>query len=152
MLVYRGREELAPSPPSEPCERFSRTRLSGRWFPHRDWHATAWASCKVKSPCSAKKAFGQHRWVWWLLPQPFFRLYHWPPFTPFSRAANMRSVHTDASTQSHDRVSAPRLVVANTVFAIAFNGICMSFSHPSSYPPSLSVTLLSTPFTTRSRR
>jgi hypothetical protein len=23
------------SPPSEPCERFSRTRLSGCWFPHR---------------------------------------------------------------------------------------------------------------------
>jgi hypothetical protein len=28
-----------PSPPSEPCMRFSRTRLSSRWFPHRDWRA-----------------------------------------------------------------------------------------------------------------
>src|SRR5437867_3069272 len=31
----RGRERLSPSPPSEPCVRFSRTRLSSRWFPHR---------------------------------------------------------------------------------------------------------------------
>ena len=27
---------FAPSPPSEPCVRFSRTRLSSRWFPHRE--------------------------------------------------------------------------------------------------------------------
>src|SRR5439155_18610777 len=33
------RERLSPSPPSEPCVRFSRTRLSSRWFPHRDWLA-----------------------------------------------------------------------------------------------------------------
>jgi len=32
----RGREGFAPSPPSEPCVRFSRTRLSSRWFPHRE--------------------------------------------------------------------------------------------------------------------
>ncbi|RPJ05677.1 MAG: DNA-binding response regulator [Deltaproteobacteria bacterium] len=35
----RGREGLEPSPPSEPCMRFSRTRLSSWWFPHRDWRA-----------------------------------------------------------------------------------------------------------------
>jgi len=35
----RGRERLSPSPPSEPCVQFSRTRLSSRWFPHRDWYA-----------------------------------------------------------------------------------------------------------------
>ena len=35
----RGRKRLSPSPPSEPCVRFSRTRLSSRWFPHRDWLA-----------------------------------------------------------------------------------------------------------------
>ena len=38
-IMYRGREGLSPSPPSEPCWRFSRTRLSSRWFPHRDWLA-----------------------------------------------------------------------------------------------------------------
>jgi hypothetical protein len=58
----RGREGFSPSPPSEPCVRFSRTRLSSRWFQHRDRHARAWASVMVKSPSSAKKAFGQRFW------------------------------------------------------------------------------------------
>jgi hypothetical protein len=31
------------TPPSEPCKRFSRTRLSGRWFLHRDCLATVQA-------------------------------------------------------------------------------------------------------------
>jgi hypothetical protein len=61
-LDDRGREGLFPSPPSEPCVRFSRTRLSSRWFQHRDWLARPWASVMVKSPCSAKKAFGQRLW------------------------------------------------------------------------------------------
>ena len=39
IIVDRGRKGLSPSPPSEPCWRFSRTRLSSRWFPHRDWLA-----------------------------------------------------------------------------------------------------------------
>jgi hypothetical protein len=39
MAMHRGRKGLSPSPPSEPCWRFSRTRLSSRWFPHRDWLA-----------------------------------------------------------------------------------------------------------------
>ena len=30
------------------------------------------------------------------------RLYHVPPVTPLSRAANIRSVQIDASTQAHD--------------------------------------------------
>ena len=51
----RGREELAPSPPSEPCGRFSRARLSSRWFPHRDWPARTKASNKVKSPLRRRK-------------------------------------------------------------------------------------------------
>jgi hypothetical protein len=34
--LNRGRKGLSPSPPSEPCRRFSRTRLSSRWLPHRD--------------------------------------------------------------------------------------------------------------------
>ena len=42
------------APPSEPCMRFSRTRLSGQWFPHRDWQAKTWAWCSEKSPRSAK--------------------------------------------------------------------------------------------------
>ena len=31
----RGRDGLSPTPPSEPCGRFSRTRLSSRRFLHR---------------------------------------------------------------------------------------------------------------------
>ncbi len=58
----RGREGLTPSPPSEPCVRFSRTRLSSRSFPHRDRLADSQASVKVKSPASAKKVLGQRRW------------------------------------------------------------------------------------------
>ena len=54
-----GRAGCPAPPPSEPCMRISRTRLSSRWFQHRDWLACAWAPVKVKSPCSAKKAFGQ---------------------------------------------------------------------------------------------
>ena len=56
----RGREGLASSPPSEPCVRFSRTRLSSWWFPHRDWLAR-WAVAMVNSPKFAKYAFGQRR-------------------------------------------------------------------------------------------
>ena len=32
----RGRDRLSPTPPSEPYGRFSRIRLSSRWFLHRD--------------------------------------------------------------------------------------------------------------------
>src|SRR5438105_7900548 len=53
--VDRGRERLSPSPPSEPCVRFSRTRLSGRWFPHRDWLANPWIALMVNNPCAAKE-------------------------------------------------------------------------------------------------
>ena len=37
----RGRERLSSSPPSELCMRFSRTQLSSRQFPYRDWLAAA---------------------------------------------------------------------------------------------------------------
>src|ERR1700689_4564838 len=57
----RGRERLAPSPPSEPGVQFSRDGLSSQLFPHRDWRANRWASDIVKIPRSAKKAFG-HCW------------------------------------------------------------------------------------------
>ena len=39
-----GVRKALASLPSEPCVRFSRTRLSSRWFPHRDWLATHRAS------------------------------------------------------------------------------------------------------------
>ena len=55
----RGRKRLLPSPPSEPCVRFSRTRLSSRWFPHRDWLASFQAVCMVNSPWAAKNLVGQ---------------------------------------------------------------------------------------------
>src|SRR5271165_1622366 len=32
----RGRDRFSPTPPSEPYGRFSRIRLSSRWFPHRE--------------------------------------------------------------------------------------------------------------------
>ena len=55
----RGRKRLSPSPPSEPCVRFSRTRLSSWWFPHRDWLASSRAATMVNSPWVAKNLFGQ---------------------------------------------------------------------------------------------
>jgi len=58
-VVDRGRERLSPSPPSEPCVRFSRTRLSSRWFPHRDWLASFQAAFRVNSPWAAKNLLGQ---------------------------------------------------------------------------------------------
>ena len=48
-------ERLSPSPPSEPCVRFSRTRLSSRWFPHRDWLASPQIAIMVNNPCTAKR-------------------------------------------------------------------------------------------------
>lgn len=38
-LILIGVGKAEASPPSEPCKRFSRTRLSGQLFPHRDWLA-----------------------------------------------------------------------------------------------------------------
>jgi len=63
---------------------------------------------------------------------------------------NMRSVHTDASTQPHclgSRVSASCLAVSSTVETAAlyaFCCICMYLTPPPSYPPSLGAGLLST--------
>jgi len=51
----RGRKRLSPSPPSEPCVRFSRTRLSSRWFPHRGWLARQQITIMVNNPYPAKK-------------------------------------------------------------------------------------------------
>src|SRR5690606_17279540 len=42
------------SPPSEPHVRFSRIRLSSRWFPHRGCLAHCQAVCRANSPAFAK--------------------------------------------------------------------------------------------------
>ena len=44
----------SPSPPSEPYVRFSRIRLSSRWFPHRECLAGAKVVRRVNRPCAAK--------------------------------------------------------------------------------------------------
>jgi hypothetical protein len=105
MRIYpkgdRGREGLSPSPPSEPCVRFSRTRLSGRWFPHRDWLANTWIALVVNNPCVRKG------------------ISYLPPMTPLPSAANMRSLHCEACTHNRFRsfVSAPCLTLAGTTGA-----------------------------------
>jgi hypothetical protein len=62
LLLGVGRPGCAGPPPSEPCWRISRTRLSGRWFYLReDGTAVAWVVVRLNSPCSAKRRLG-HRW------------------------------------------------------------------------------------------
>ena len=69
------------------------------------------------------------------------RLYHFPPFTPLPRAANIRSVHTDASTHSHRtglQASAPCLATSGTVGAGSkLSLICtgIDVTHPTFLPP-----------------
>jgi hypothetical protein len=61
------------------------------------------------------------------------RLNHLPPLTPFSRAANMRSVHTDGSTQAQRApMSSPCPGVAAT--REDSSSVVMGFLHPSSCP------------------
>jgi len=73
------------------------------------------------------------------------RLNHFPPLTPFSSAANMRSLHTVASTHVHfpARVSAPCLALAGTTDA--WLSLCHSVSLTllPSCLPSLGAALLS---------
>ena len=72
---------------------------------------------------------------------------HLPPLTPSPRAANIRSVHIDAST--HDQVlgssgSAPCLAVSDTDGTlVSFDCIARYLAYPPSYPPSLGAGLLS---------
>src|SRR5208337_2548049 len=58
------------SPPSEPYGRFSRIRLSSRWFPHRDCLACRQAVSRMNSPAEAKKALGQRIRSSGAVPQP----------------------------------------------------------------------------------
>ena len=53
-VADRGRDRLSPTPPSEPYGRFSRIRLSSRWFLHRDRLAACQAVFIANSPAFAK--------------------------------------------------------------------------------------------------
>src|SRR5215470_12118778 len=74
------------------------------------------------------------------------RLYHRPPWTPLSRAVNIRLVQMDASTQDHCDgawVSPSGLAMLGTGEG-AMSWCCISLNLPSppSYPPSLGTGLL----------
>ena len=69
-------------------------------------------------------------------------LYHFPPWTPLSSAANMRSVHTEASTQLQSRFRASAPCLANhsgTDDASPVLCLTTDLPHPPSCPPSLCV-------------
>ena len=119
-------ERLSPSPPSEPCVRFSRTRLSSRWFPHRDWLANTGIAIMVNNPCARKS------------------ISYLPLMTPLTSAANMRSLHFEASThdQSRPRVSALCVVLSDTGNALLSLYLCVEFTYPPSCLPSLGAVLL----------
>ena len=113
----RGRKGLSPSPPSEPCVQFSRTRLSSRWFPHRDWLASPRAMTMVNSSRAAKKI-------------SFVSL------DAVTSAANMRSLHPEALThiQSCPWAFAPCLALTGTVGAWLSLCPSVAFTLPPSYP------------------
>src|ERR687891_2976444 len=93
----RGREGLAPSPPSEPCMRFSRTRLSSRWFPQRDWLASARAATLVNSPLRSKESIS-----------------YLPPMTPFPAPPTCARSPPRLTRPTPPCVSAPCLTLAGT--------------------------------------
>jgi len=130
----RGREEFPLSPPSEPCVRFSRTRLSSQWFPHRDWLANN------QAPVSCEKLQCSEICIW---PTSD----HLLTLTPLPSAANMRSIRFVRSTQYHsgEAVSAC-LALAGTLSASVMRSLFPSFQHPLSCLPSLGATLLSALF------
>jgi hypothetical protein len=80
------------SPPSEPCVRFSRTRLSSRWFPHRECLALSRPPYRVRSPGFARKA--------------------WPSLTPLPGADTIRSGGNEASTYDHRWLSVSVICLA----------------------------------------
>jgi len=65
-----GWGRLLASLPSEPYRRFSRIRLSSRWFPDRGCLACRQAVSRVNSPAVAKNLFGQRIRSSLQLPQP----------------------------------------------------------------------------------
>src|SRR5262249_28308592 len=81
------------------------------------------------------------------------RLYHFPPVTPLSRAANIRLVQIDTSTQAHGCgawVSPSGLAPQGTGEG-RMCSCCIVLNLPSlpSYPPSLGAALLSALFRRR---
>ena len=94
----RGREGFYTSPPSEPYGRFSRIRLSSRWFPHRGCLACRQAVSRVNSPAVAKNLFGRQT-----IPNS--------SFDTVTGADSMRSVQTEPSTRDRSRASAPCLAI-----------------------------------------
>src|ERR671918_1350573 len=126
--VDRGREGLAPSPPSEPCMRFSRTRLSSRWFPQRDWLASARAATLVNSPLRSKESIS-----------------YLPPMTPFPAPPTC--------ARSTPRLTRPTPAVRICALSNpcghsdASLSLCLvvALTHPPSYLPSLRAVLLSAP-------
>jgi hypothetical protein len=81
-----------------------------------------------------------------LFPLTHDRSCHFPPRTPLPRAANIRSVHTDAATHDHVRGSSGAdagLAVARTrASAISVLCIILNLSYPPSCPPFLGAGLL----------
>ena len=121
-------------PPSEPCVRFSRTRLSSRWFPHRGCLAPVRAVLCVNGPNLAKAGVG-------------------PPLTPLPSADIMRSVPERrfdplALTGYPSRTSPPRLAAGN----IGGRGASLQSSRiqlPASLP--IGAVLLAAPLTAQKR-
>ena len=104
-----GVRKALASLPSEPCVRFSRTRLSSRWFPHRDWLATHRASfpaCQFRFVFVFPVSHLVSRWCHNILTMlTDTTMVKSPscakkrsPLTPLPRAANIRSIHIVVST------------------------------------------------------
>src|SRR5215467_10198702 len=81
----------------------------------------------------------------WLRYTLSIRLNHFPPLTPFSSAANMRSLHTVASTHDQSRpcLSAPCVALWGTADAWLSPCSVVKLTLPPSCLPSLSTVLLS---------
>ena len=109
LIELIGVRKALASLPSEPCVRFSRTRLSSRWFPHRDWLATHRASfpaCQFRFVFVFPVSHLVSRWCHNILTlltdttmvkSPSCAKKR-SPLTPLPRAANIRSIHIVVST------------------------------------------------------
>src|ERR1700678_1246869 len=116
------------SPPSEPYVRFSRIRLSSRWFPHREWLARSRPVFWVNSPGLAKEALR-------------------PPLTPLPSADTMQSVQIVASTHvSFHAVGSSSVLAQRAILEVCcICCIAPNFSHPTPCHPSLGSVLLAAP-------
>src|SRR5271154_5159528 len=106
------------SPPSEPCWRFSRTRLSSRWFPHRGRLARYRTVDNVNSKKLRERS---------------------DSFDAVASADAMRSIRIDASARHSTGVVIPPARVssgANLSAMSEFSCILPDISHPTSYLPS----------------